>query len=586
MHGLPSSWPDRVKQFLGSNALFFTVVTAVVAYLALVPFVTLVAASFQSDFLNSDSGWTFSNFVQALSDPVFYGLFANSLVYAFSTTVIATVLGTGLGWLYARTDVPFKQFGFVAVMIPFIIPGILYAIAWILLCSPQIGMYNFLLHPLTGQVVFNIYTLPGMVFVEALHNMPLAFLMTSSAFSSMDATLEEAGAISGLSQFGIFRKITLKLAMPGVLGAALLIFTRVISGFEVPQLIGAPAHIFVFVSQIYAAIQSFPPGYGQASVLGDVLLVLCVGGFYFAHRVTRKTSQFATITGKGFKPARIKLGKWQWPCAGIWLAAFLLLAAGPLFAILWASLLPEYQVPSIALLHQISVHNYIKVFHFPDIEKSFVNSVVAALVTAMVTMVLTSLLAYITVKSKIRGRFVLDALVFLPVAMPGIIVGIGILFWYLIAPLPVHLYGTLTILIVAFVTTQIPYGMRYMTAGMAQIKDELEEAALISGASRTRVFCRIYFPLLMPSFAAGFVYIVITVFREVSTAIFLYTPNSQILSITVYTLWQNGEFPMTAALGVLIVLLLVMLFLLLPLIGRQNFSRLRTKPSPAILQPR
>ena len=565
-----SNLGSRLRSIRNPDIFVLLASAVVIAYLALVPFITLIAASFQSDFLNSDSAWTVVNFVQVFSDPVFYRLMINSVIYALSTTIIATVLGTGLGWLYARTDVPLKRFGFIAILIPFIMPGILYAIAWILLCSSQIGLYNFLAHKLTGHTLFDIYSLPGMVFVEALHNAPLAFLMSSSVFSSMDSTLEEAGRIAGFNQFGVFKNITLKLALPGIFGAALLIFTRVVSGFEVPQLIGTPAHIFVFVSQIYAAIQSFPPNYGQASVLGDVLLVLCLGGLYLSNHITRNSSRFATISGKSFKPQPIRLGKWRWPCAGIWIAVFVIVSAGPLMVIIWASLLPEYQVPSLSLLYKLSFANYANVFRFPDIGRSFSNSVIAALITGFITMVLTTFAAYVVVKGKTKGRFFLDTLAFLPITMPGIIVGIGILFWYMIAPLPFNLYGTLTILIIAFVTTNIPYGMRYMTAGMTQISTELEEAAVVSGASRIRIFLKIYLPLLAPSFIAGLIYTIITVFREVSTAIFLYTPNSQILSITVYTLWQNGEFPMTAALGILILLFVVVLFSLLPIINRRK----------------
>lgn len=554
---------ERLNSAFNSNAFIFAVVMLVIAYLVLVPLGTLVAASFQSDFLSSDSSWTFSNVINTVSDPVFVRLLFNSIIYASGATILATIIGTGFGWLYARTDVPLKFFGFVSVMTPFMIPGVLYAISWILLCSSQIGLYNLASKYLTGHIFFNIYSLSGMIFVDALHNTPLAFLMSSAIFSSMDSTLEEAASIAGYSQFGVFRKVTLKLAMPAILGAAILIFTRIISGFEVPELIGTPAHIFVFVSQIYAAIQSFPANYGQASVLGDVLLVLCVSGLYASNRMTKQSSRYATISGKSFKPKPIKLGKWRWPCGCIWIAMFLITSAGPLFAIFWASLLSNYQIPSMALLHQISLQNYFNVFHFPNIIQSLTNSIIAALTCGIFTMSLTAIAAYITVKSQLKWRFALDVLAFLPVAMPGIIVGIGVLFWYLILPLPFSLYGTLTILIIAFITTHIPYGMRYMTAGMAQIKSELEEAAIVAGASPFRLFVKIYFPLLLPSFTAGLIYTVITVFREVSTAIFLYTPKSEILSVTIYTLWENGEFPMTAALGNLIVLMMLLLLTVL-----------------------
>ncbi len=559
-----------LTNFIESNAFIFAAVTLVIGYLVIVPFGTLIAASFQSDFLNSDSSWTFGNVISTVSNPVFYRLLLNSIIYAGGATISAIAIGTGLGWLYARTDVPLKSLGFASIMIPFMIPGILYAISWILLCSSQIGLYNYIVQFLTGHILFNIYSLPGMIFVDALHNAPLAFLMSAAIFSSMDSTLEEAAYIAGYGRLGVFRHITLKLAMPGIFGATILIFTRVISGFEVPQLIGTPAHIFVFVSEIYAAIQSFPADYGQASVLGDVLLLICISGLYVSHRATKHRARYATISGKGFQPKPIALGKWRWPCAGIWVITFLITSAGPLFALTWASLLPDYQIPSASLLHTISLQNYINVFHFPNITRSLVNSIIAASSCGIITMTLTAFAAYISVKSQSKWSFALDLLAFLPIAMPGIIVGIGVLFWYLILPLPFSLYGTLTILIIAFITTHIPYGMRYMTGGMVQIKNELEEAAIVAGASRSRVFIKIYLPLLLPSFTAGLIYTIITVFREVSTAIFLYTPKSEILSITIYTLWQNGEFPMTAALGVLIVLMVLTLFAVMHFLLKKN----------------
>jgi iron(III) transport system permease protein len=545
---------------LSAEAMILIVVAIIVGYLAVVPLATLLISSFQSGFLMPSSEWTLANFQRFLSDSIFYGLLGTSLLYAFSTTVVATVLGVGLGWLYARSDMPAKKFAFVAVITPFIIPGVLYAIGWILLLSPRIGIVNAYSLELTGHTLFNIYSMPGMVLVEALHNAPLAFLMSVSVFSSIDSSLEEAAYIAGFGPFGVFRRITLRLAWPGILGAALLIFIRVISSFEVAQLIGTPAHIFVFVSQIYAAIQSFPPKYGQASVIGDVLLVLCVFGLYFSNRLTKNRGKYATISGKNFKPVPTALGKWRWPCAGIFILMFIVTALSPFLAILWASVLPAYEVPSLEVLHRLTFVNYLNVFRYPDILQAVTNSFIAAIATGVITMILTTFAAYITVKTKIRGRWLLDLLVFVPIAMPGIIIGIGILFWYLIAPLPFSLYGTLTLLIIAFVTTHIPYGMRYMTSGMIQIKDELEEAGLVAGAVWFTVFRKIYLPLLMPSLLAGFVYTIITVFREVSTAIFLYSPKSQLLSIAVYTLWENGAFPIAAAAGILTVLMVLFLF--------------------------
>ncbi len=555
-------------RWLSLPQLFGLLVMAVIGYLVIVPLIAVIFSSLQSDFLGSDSHWTLANFTQTATNPIFGRLMLMSLVYATSTAFFAMILGAGLGWLYARTDAPFKSLGFVGVMIPFIVPGVLYAISWVLLCSAQIGLYNDVTGALIGYRLFNIYSLPGMIFVETLHNTPLAFLMAVSIFSSMDSTLEEAGYVAGFGHFGVFRKITLRLAMPGLTGVALLIFMRVLSGFEVPQLIGVPAHIFVIVSEVYAAIQSFPPDYGQAAVLGVFLLIFSVVSLLVVQFTTGRGAKFATISGKSFRPQPIALGAWRWAGGGIWIFCFLIFSAGPLAALAWASLLPEYQVPSLALLHDISLKNYSGILHYPNIITSLLNSFIAALSCGFITMALTGLASFIVIKTTVKWRFALDIFAFLPIAMPGVIVGIGVLFWYLILPLPINLYGTLTLIVIALITTQIPYGMRYMTAGLLQIKSELQEAGIVSGASWFAVLSRIYAPLLLPSFSAGLIYMIIAVFRDVSTAIFLYTPKSEILSITVFNLWQNGEFPTTAALGVLIVALIIALFGALSLVRR------------------
>jgi iron(III) transport system permease protein len=559
----------RFRDRLNVKVIVLTIMSIVVAYLALVPVVTLIVASFQSDFMDAGSKWTLANFSKAFLNSGFYSMLLNSIIYALVSTVLSLCIGVFIAWLYVRTNTPLKRLVMVTALVPFIVPGILNAMAWIFLMSPSIGIVNLLFESLFSIKPFNIYSMGGMIFVEAIHNSPLAFTLALATFSSIDSSLEESAFMSGASHYKVFRSITLKMAIPGFFAAGLLIFIRAISGFEVPQLIGVPGNIYVFVSMIYESINSFPPSYGVAAALGGVVMVIAIGGAYISNRITAKGERYATISGKGFKPTQIDLGKWRW-LGGTFIAlTFIVTVLMPILTLLWASLLPNYHIPSLSQLTKLSFINYKKILEYPNIVRAFKNSLILSVATGVITMLLSSIIAYITIKTKIKGRWLLDMLTFLPIAVPGIVMGMGILFWYLIAPLPIKLYGSLTILCITFVTTHIPYGIRYMSSGMVQIKDELEEAGNMSGASWQTVFVRIYVPLLVPSLMAGFIYTLITVFREVSSAIFLYTQGTEIVSIAVYDLWRNGEFTVTAAIGMVLILVLIIFIYILQKIGNK-----------------
>jgi iron(III) transport system permease protein len=234
----------------------------------------------------------------------------------------------------------------------------------------------------------------------------------------------------------------------------------------------------------------------------------------------------------------------------------------PVAMLTWSSLLRVYQAPSAAALKQLTFSNYSDILSTASLVSALEHSVILAVSAGVIVTVICSLVAYITVKTKIRGRGLLDGLTTVPIAVPSIILGVGVLYWYLAAPLPFHLYGTLTILLLAFVTIGLPYGLRYMTPAMAQVKDELEEAATASGATWPQAFRRIYLPLLASALLASFLYTMIVAFREISAAVFLYSPKTQVISVEIYNLWSNGSYPVVAALGIVLLVVLAVLILL------------------------
>lgn len=557
------TWRERIDP----RYVTLAVAALAVAYLALVPVGTMLYSSFQSAFLGTTpSVWTLHNYVATFTAPGFGTLVLNSFGYAAATSIFATAVGFGLAWLVVRTNTPAKGFARIAALVPLILPGILNTVAWSLLLSPERGQANLALRAL-HLPEFNVYSLAGMVFVQSMHVIPVAYLMGTASFTSMDSSLEEAALASGCSPARTFRTITLRIARPAILSAALLMFVQTISTFEVPQLIGVPARHYVFVSRIYSALQSFPADYGTVGVLGIFVLVVACIGLILSQRVGRNSVQ--TITGKGFRARPQDLGRWRWLALAGFAVFFLVAVALPLLMLLWASFLPSYESPSMAALHHLSLTNYSQIAHRPGLVAALRNSLITSISAGLIVTALSAIVAYLTVKTKIRGRGILDALATVPIAVPSVVMGVGILYWYLAAPLPVHLYGTLTILVIAFVTITLPYAMRYLVPGMSQIKDELEEAATASGANWPQAFGRVFVPLLVPSLLSAFVYTMIVAFREISAAIFLYTSDTEVVSVQVYDLYSSGNYPVVAALGVLVVVFLSLLALVVRLISRR-----------------
>jgi iron(III) transport system permease protein len=548
------SWRELIEP----RYITLAVAALVVAYLALVPIATMLYASLRTEFLGTTPGaWTIQHYVDTFTAPGFGQLVLNSFIYATATSVVCTVCGFGLAWLVVRTNTPAKGFARIAALVPLIVPGILNTVAWSLLLSPERGPVNVVLRN-AHLPIFNVYSLVGMVFVQSMHVIPVAYLMGTAAFTSMDSSLEEAALASGSSPVHTFRVITLRMVRPAILSAVLLMFIQTISTFEVPQLIGVPGRRYVFVSRIYSALQNFPPDYGTVGVLGVFVLVVAAAGLLLSQRLGR-ASAVQTITGKGFRPHPQDLGRWRWAGFAAFLLFFLIAVALPIAMLIWSSLLPGYEQPSLRALHDLTFSNFTQIMRRPALALSVKNSLITAVSSGLIVTVLSALVAYITVKTRIRGRGLLDGLATVPIAVPSVVMGVGILYWYLAAPLPVHLYGQLSILVVAFVTITLPYGMRYLVPGMSQIKDELEEAATASGASWLQAFRRVFVPLLMPSLLAAFLYTMIVSFREISAAIFLYTSGTEVVSVQVYDLYSNGSYPVVAALGVVMVVFLSVL---------------------------
>jgi iron(III) transport system permease protein len=555
---------------LDSRWVLIGVPVALVIWLSLVPLVFLLWQSFLTPQTASRPAvFTLENFRTAYFSAETFRLFANSVQYAVGTAVFALGLGTTLAWMNERTNTPFKKLFFALSIIPLVIPGILFTVSWIMLASPRIGIINLMLQGLfnTDYVFFNVYTMTGMIFVDGLHYSPMAFLLMTAAFRSMDPALEESAMMCGASVLQVARRITLKLAWPAALASLLILFVRSLESFEVPALLGLPVGIQVYTSSIYQAIHQYPSQIGLAAAYAITLLLITSAGIYFQSRLAYQGSKYSTVTGKGFRPRTIDLGPWRYFAAALFIVYFVIIVLLPFLVLVWSSLQKFYSAPSWAALSRLSFDSYRTVLDYPQFWSTVRNSLFLALTTATVIMLVGAVISWVVVRTKIPGRWILDNLASLPLVFPGLVLGLSIMICYLY--LDIGVYGTIWILLIAYVTRFLPYGMRYVSTSMLQIHKELEESAAMSGASWGMTFRRVILPLLKPGLLAGWIYVVIVSIRELSSSILLYSPGTEVVSIMIWELWQNGQYVELSALGVMLIILLFCLVMVAQLVGKR-----------------
>jgi iron(III) transport system permease protein len=546
------------------------VVIFIAVWLALVPLGFLVWQSFSTPATAAvPAVATLGNYIKAYTSSDIGPLFWNSVVFATGTSCLALGIGTLFAWLNERTNTPFKMLFYAASIVPLVIPSILFTVSWIMLASPQIGIFNLVLKNIFGLSgpVFDIYSMGGMIWVEGLHYSPIAFLLMSAAFRSMDPSLEESAMMSGASVPQIVFRITLRLAWPAVVASFLILFIRSIESFEVPALLGIPVGIEVFTSSIYQAIREYPSNVGLASAYAITLLAIASLGIYFQSRLSSQGSKFATVTGKGFRPRSMDLGKWRIPAAILIVVYMVLVIVLPFLVLLWSSLNKYYSVPSLEALSRLSFNAYGTVINYPTVGRAVWNSALLSIGAATTIMLLTSVMCWIVIRTKLPARWLLDNLASLPMVFPGLVLGLSLMICYLY--FDIGIYGTTWIIFVAYVTRFLPYGMRYNTTSMLQIHKDLEESAAMSGASWFETFKRIILPLLKPGLVAGWIYIVVVSIRELSSSVLLYSPGSEVVSIVIWELWQNGQYVELSAFGVMMILVLFAVVMLAQLLSRR-----------------
>ena len=536
---------------------FFTAgLLALLILIVGVPVAMVVLMSLRTGFPGEGGALTLQNFVDVYADASTYEVLGNTLLFALGSVAVALLFAIPLSWLLMRTDIPFKKTFYVLLTVGILIPVFLRTIAWILLLSPRIGLLNqwlMQIFALDGPPL-NLYNLGGMAFIQGVSFVPGAFFMLSAAYRTMDPTLEEAAYTSGVGKLTTFLRINIPLTLPAIAAVMVYLFMTGIAVFEVPAIIGLPARILVLSALIYTATSppTGLPEYGIAGAYGGIMLVAGLALAYFYVRLVKQGKKFTVITGRGYRPREIALGRWKWAAVVFVLLYLSIEVFIPFFILLWTSLVPYLQLPSAAALKTMTLKHYLTIPNYAG-TRPFINTFILMIGVPTLAMIISVLVSWAVVRTQVRFRGILDTVAFLPHAIPSILVAVGLAYLGLAYSDYFPLYGTVFIIMLAHVINWIAYGTRTTNSVMIQVHRELEEAGKVAGASTPRVLWKIVLPLIAAGVLNSWVWIGMLSYREVTMALTLYTRNNVVISTVVWQFWSNGWIPQVSALGVVLI---------------------------------
>lgn len=504
-------------------------------------------------------------YIQILRDSNTYQVLGHSLLVALGAALCGTVLGTGFAWLVARTDLPGRAWWHTALLLPYMIPPFVGAIAWVYLLSP-VGYLNQLWMTLSGSAtpLVVIYGPIGIICVLALYGYPIAYLTMLGVLDSMNPALEEAGRMARATPGRVLWDITLPLMLPGLLSGALLVFLSSLANFGIPAVIWFPVRYFVLPTRIYSTILNFDlrDNLPLAAALSMVLVLIAAIVLYLQHRLVRHR-QFGIITGQPVATTRVALGSWRWPLAGI-LGLFVLVAvAAPLIAIVLTSLTRAYGLPPT--VENLTLRHYATALGgVPKVPRAMLNSLALAAGSATIIMGLALAIGYLIGRLRIRGGRILETVLAIPYAVPGTVVALAMILAWL-KPIPglgLRLYDTLWIILIAYIARFLIFGVRTVLVGLGQQHASLEEAARISGANAFESFKDIVIPMLQPNLIAGWILVFIPATAELTLSILLFSASHETLGVVIFGLHEEGKIALSAALALLTTMFLVGLHLL------------------------
>ena len=532
---------------------------AILLILILPPTLFLVDTSLHATRPDGSFGpFTLQYYRQLFTSPYFAGSLWHTVVYAIGSALVAITLGVSQALIVERTNAPGRSYSFLAAILSLGIPHVLYVVAWLLLLG-RAGPVNGLLGLIGGGAgeapALDVYSMWGMFLIEGVGFAPLTFLLMSAVLRSTDASFEEAAMMSGAGPLRTFGAITLRMGLPGILALTLLVIIRAFESFEVPALVGLAGNVSVLTTDIYQSSRNASgPNYGQSGAYSVCLLLIVVLLLVWHHRLSHHARRYQTITGKGYRPRIIDLGRSRFGASALLMATFILVTALPVGMLVFASLQPFYEGLTAESFGRLTLDNYATILAPGSFRSSIANTLVLGAATATAVVPFTALCAWLAVRRR-PGAWLLDQIATAPLIFPAIVMSVA--FLQVFVNLPIPLYGTLTSVIIASTVRYLPYGMRYAYAGVLRIHEDLEDAAKTAGAGPGAVFIRVVLPLVSAALVSCWLFVFLLAVQSVALPLMLVGPGTEIVAVTLFDLWQNGQVTELAAMGVLWVALML-----------------------------
>jgi iron(III) transport system permease protein len=488
-----------------------------------------------------------ANFVAVLSNPNVHVALLNTLIVCGGGTALAVVIGLGFSWIVVRTDTPCKGFIAGVSLVPLFVPPLVAAVAWAILASPKSGLLNTVLNAFGIEWRFNVYSMTGMIVIFGIYYAPYVYMFTASALRNMDPALEEAAEISGASALSTLLTVTFPLIAPAIISGMLLSFIVMLGIYGIPAVLGTPGDIPVLTTYIFKLTAWSPPLYSTAAAVAVILMVVTGFLVWLQHRVVSGRS-YITVAGKAFRPAVLKLGRWRYFTLSLAIVYLLVVVVLPTIALIIAAFRKFLFIRSLESLfdsRQYSLIHFERLFDNPLAIRSIINTMEVGFITAIVGGVLAFAIGYTIHRTKLPWRRSIDVISTLPVAIPGLVIGVAYL-WAWIG-LPGGLYGTIWILALAFIARFMPDTIKALSTSLMQIHRELEEAAWICGTGLLRTIRTIVLPLARPGVIAAMTLLFILAIRELGSSLFLYTSKTMVMAVLLLDYYEGGNVGITAA---------------------------------------
>jgi iron(III) transport system permease protein len=537
----------------------------IVGFLTICPVFMLILGSF-SEGLSAFGSFTLSKYAKGYIDPALADILANTVIFTVGSATVATALALFLAYLNTRTNIPFKFLFRTISLIPMMVPHILFAVSWVLLLNPSNGMINLLLRQLFGLegAAVSIYTLQGMILVEGLLDLPIAYLVIAPAMSAFDVSLEESSKVCGASNLRTLFRVTLPVLRPAILAALTLVIVRSLASFAVPSVIGMPGRIYVLATHIYRIVATgYATDYGLAAAVSMSALGASITLILLYRSLTRQGEKYVTVSSRGYRPAVIDLKGAKYPLFGIVALLSFILIVLPVLVLFYTSVVPYSMVPSGKAFAMMSWKHWIAVFKDPVSLLSLKNSLYLGVGGATLGIILSFFVAYVIVKVRTAASGFLESLSFLSFSFPGIVVGIGFMWFFVQTPL----YATIWALLIGYIATYLPYGIRPLTSAFVQIHKNLEESSRVCGAAPLYTMRRIVIPLLIPGIVSGWILMATMFVRELSLSVVLSRPGTEVLAVQILRFAEDGLWGRLSALGILMIFISTTLVIIASQIG-------------------